>query len=154
MEGFITVLRFENHLGIGPYTDKYKIRADFEQEVVDGSNRPKADRMLEFLRHLHDVLWDHSGCPNHPVPFEPDEPWEELSAIEWDMFPTCGFVGLDQVTNWFDDETVELLLAVGYQLVEYTVPADSVRIGRRQACFRKGTASRRVVLSESRLEVS
>lgn len=133
MSETVAVLRFENERGLGPYNSGLYFRLSESAHVS----------------RLKIVLGTHIDY-RHPTPYEKGEPWWEVLDGR-NKYPLCGFADLDQLTDWFDDEAVELLLFAGYRLVQFTVPRACVSYGRRQACFNPGCSIPEVVLSESRL---
>lgn len=136
---FIDVFRFEDVAGIGPYTSP---RAPYNfGYMYDIYANPSAQQLRELM-HTHD------GCPSHPSPWGYGEPWSMIARGQ-ELYPYCGFKDLDQLVGWFDDEIVELLLAFGFQLVSYRVPASDVVFGNLQVCFSKKNAFERIVVLEA-----
>lgn len=108
------VYRWEDARGRGPYHQRYKIYDD-EGGVF---NR-----------------WRHIVLPSPACDFIP-------KMYNYRCGASCGFVSLEQESNWFLPEERAFMKQLGLSLATYAVPATCVRIGKYQCQFLKWKAMR------------
>ena len=101
----VSIFRVEKPCGTGPY--------------VEAEHHP----MLSHMYAVH-------GDADHP------EPWDDPVLDPQEIYPEeqCGFATLPALEEWFagyEDPLDEL----GYRIVSYTLPLQSVRFGLKQALF-------------------
>jgi hypothetical protein len=75
------------------------------------------------------------GDADHP------EPWDDPILDPAEIYPdeSCGFATLCALEDWFAGYE-DGLAVLGYNIVNYTVPLNSVRFGVKQALFVKAHA--------------
>lgn len=119
-----TIYRIENSEGYGPYRDG-----------------PVHSGMWAVNMERH---YDN----RHPLPSYEFPQWDFWAAA---LFPEgypiyqteyfCGFKDLDQLFEWFDEEEIDNLFKLGFDIYEYEV--EFAFIGRYQVMFHKPTATKR-----------
>lgn len=63
----------------------------------------------------------------HPTP--------DRDGIQIDQENVCGFESIEQLYDWFSDESIHAMRDAGYVLHVYSVPRRSVRRGGHQVMF-------------------
>ena len=103
---------------------------------IEDKENPNGPYRMEDLRErdprLHRALDRHNRSNRHPVPC-----CDELLRRASDNF-NCwahGFVSKRQFREWFTPHALRLLYENGFHAVLFTVPADSVKIHRKQVVF-------------------
>lgn len=123
MSKLIRVLRIEGPDGQGPYSFRF-------QSLAFGKARNHADTMMKSHGH-----WPIGREDPHPSP----------SADRGiDRYPehdeVCAFASLAQLVAWFTPADLKHLMASGFKLRAYFLPAEAATIGNCQTLIDRTTA--------------
>lgn len=77
------------------------------------------------------------GPAMHPHLFDDDHPSPAQSGIEMSREDFSCFATKEDLTKWFKNSDLSFLKKIGFETYRYEVKAKDVKLGDRQAAFKK-----------------